>query len=130
MPCDPEYGGGQYVPVDEFKIYCGNELNLPVGYDKMGSPSECLRKGIGIGKQQVAENGCPSRRFYLFWLIFIVLVIPPTVVLILKPPKFFKVERYKDGVIVENIDFSKLVIYLLAIYLIIFMLIKIVWTRI
>lgn len=31
------------------KVYCGNKHNLPNTYDRFGSLSECLRKGVGTG---------------------------------------------------------------------------------
>ncbi len=31
------------------KVYCGKASSLPSGYDRKGSPYECMRKGIGVG---------------------------------------------------------------------------------
>jgi hypothetical protein len=31
------------------EIYCGEDANLPVDYDRMGTRGVCLKKGIGIG---------------------------------------------------------------------------------
>ena len=53
LPFDPDYLDA-YEPIDNTVIYCGNGDNLPQNYDKIGSISECLRKGIGIGKRQRA----------------------------------------------------------------------------
>jgi hypothetical protein len=50
---DPDYLG-DYEPIDNTTIYCGNDNDLPQNYDKFGNISECLRKGIGIGKRQRA----------------------------------------------------------------------------
>jgi len=50
MPVDNNYGGA-YEPIDQRKIYCGANVNLPDGYDRMGNISQCLQKGIGIGKK-------------------------------------------------------------------------------
>lgn len=45
--------------VPKRKLYCGNGDELPDGYDDFGVPSECLRKGVGVGmyldKRKVAE---------------------------------------------------------------------------
>jgi len=30
--------------------YCGPNASIPPGYDRRGSPYECLRSGIGVGK--------------------------------------------------------------------------------
>ena len=38
------------------KIYCGNELILPDGYDEFGTPYECLRKGVGVGLFVIPED--------------------------------------------------------------------------
>jgi len=50
LPDDPEYKY-PYQPVDERKLYCGNAGILPFGYDLMGSPAMCLRRGVGVGKK-------------------------------------------------------------------------------
>lgn len=33
------------------KIYCGNSSQLPASYSRFGTNPECLRKGVGVGKQ-------------------------------------------------------------------------------
>ena len=55
LPYDSKYAG-DYLPIDNRKIYCGNENILPTGYDIMGNLPQCLQKGIGIGKMQKAQN--------------------------------------------------------------------------
>jgi len=40
---------GPYEPIDERKIYCGNQDVLPDGYDYMGNLPLCLQKGVGVG---------------------------------------------------------------------------------
>lgn len=47
---------GDYVPIDDTRIYCGNNDILPNGYDKFGNLTECLRKGVGIGISQKAKT--------------------------------------------------------------------------
>jgi len=32
--------------------YCGPQRTRPTGYDRVGSPHECLRSGIGVGTHQ------------------------------------------------------------------------------
>jgi hypothetical protein len=55
LPLDPDYGG-DYEPIDDRRMYCGNSNRLPNGYDIMGSPSKCLQKGVGIGKLKRFEE--------------------------------------------------------------------------
>ena len=56
LPVDPNYNG-PYNPIDPTRVYCGNQNVLPAGYDRIGNLSECLRKGIGVGKRQRALGG-------------------------------------------------------------------------
>ena len=56
MPYDPRYSN-EYNPIDKRKFYCGKSKVLPKkGYFANGSPSICLRKGVGIGKAQRASQ--------------------------------------------------------------------------
>ena len=50
METDPSYRG-EYEPIDETRIYCGNAEQLPEGYDRYGSLTACLQKGVAIGKR-------------------------------------------------------------------------------
>ena len=50
MDTDPSYRG-EYEPIDETRIYCGNAEQLPEGYDRYGSLTACLQKGVAIGKR-------------------------------------------------------------------------------
>jgi len=59
LPFDPTYAQ-PYDPIDRTRIYCGNANRHPDGYDRMGSPSLCQRKGVGIGKSITAKK--PRRR--------------------------------------------------------------------
>lgn len=43
-----------YLPITKSKIYCGNK-DLPTNYSKFGTPSECLQKGVGVGKKIALE---------------------------------------------------------------------------
>lgn len=43
----------EYEPIDSRKYYCGKKDNLPDdSYDSHGSPSKCLRIGVGIGTKK------------------------------------------------------------------------------
>jgi hypothetical protein len=61
LPCERSYGG-VYDPIDDRKMYCGDKIDMPPGYDILGSPSLCLKVGIGLGKAQRAQNGCRKPR--------------------------------------------------------------------
>jgi len=75
LPYDKKFAGA-YAPIDQRKIYCGNEPMLPDGYDSMGSLSQCLQKGVGIGKRQVAQRGRPRYRSIILPIsIFLLLSI-------------------------------------------------------
>ena len=52
---DSDYAG-KYEPIVTQKIYCGNKNNLPEEYDRFGSITECLQKGIGLGKSIKAKR--------------------------------------------------------------------------
>jgi len=59
-PADSAYLNN-YQPIDNRKIYCGNNQELPVNYDYMGNLPMCLQKGIGIGKRLKAQRGDTSQ---------------------------------------------------------------------
>jgi hypothetical protein len=61
MPYDPKYLG-EYIPIDKTKIYCGNKTRLPDEYDRFGSLTNCLQKGIGIGKLEKVKKGSPKSK--------------------------------------------------------------------
>ena len=55
IPYDPEYLN-KYIPVDGRKIYCGDSVILPDGYDLLGNNSMCYFKGVGVGKTLKAKE--------------------------------------------------------------------------
>ena len=55
MPLDNEFKR-EYDPIDETKIYCGDQKTLPQGYDRLGKLGECFAKGIGVGKSLKARR--------------------------------------------------------------------------
>ena len=63
LPYDPEYAR-RFVPIDERKIYCGDQKELPAGYDIVGSNGMCYSKGIGVGRAKRATQvrGGPGPR--------------------------------------------------------------------
>ena len=42
------------IPRPKYKVYCGNNDILPIGYNRFGKRFECLKKGFGVGS--VVEN--------------------------------------------------------------------------
>jgi hypothetical protein len=74
-PYDVKYTG-DYFPIDQRKIYCGNQNELPNGYDIMGNLPQCLQKGIGIGKT-ISSNSPKgmSHKIIIFGSIIIVCMI-------------------------------------------------------
>ena len=66
LPVDLKYLG-PYEPIDDRRIYCGNNDVLPDGYDRFVNLPQCLQKGIGIGKMQKAQNYVPNKyKFMIF----------------------------------------------------------------
>jgi len=94
LPYDAKYAG-EYEPIDNRKIYCGNVDNLPGGYDRFGNLSQCLQKGVAIGKRQRALDGYGNTNnniirnlFYgkiKYFLIFILLIVLFLLFYYLKP---------------------------------------------
>ena len=54
MDYDPKYNS-PYEAIDTTRIYCGLQ-KLPNDYDRYGSVTECLQKGIGVGKRIKAKK--------------------------------------------------------------------------
>lgn len=82
LPYDEKYQG-EYLPIDNRRIYCGNQENLPNGYDRFGNTAQCLQKGVALGKRQKALRGPPltvttqvfKKKFKYFIFILICLII-------------------------------------------------------
>ena len=55
QPYDEEYAG-DFEPITNRKLFCGNSNMLPEDYDDFGSNSECLRIGVGVGKRKKASQ--------------------------------------------------------------------------
>lgn len=52
----PPYDDGPYDPIYQEKIYCGKSDQLPQGYDRFGSLSQCFQKGVGVGKSRQQQQ--------------------------------------------------------------------------
>jgi len=131
MPYDPKFSG-PYTPIDKRKIYCGNNSEKPDGYDSIGSLSQCLQKGIGIGKRKRGILGyspsgyspsgyspsgySPSNNyFFKIVLIFIVIEVVIFCYLYFSKPKIVTTKDHKN---IERINWSKFIlIYLTSVFL-------------
>ena len=60
MEYDPKYNQ-PYEAIDTTRIYCGLQ-KLPNDYDRYGSVTECLQKGIGVGKRIKASKSKKRKR--------------------------------------------------------------------
>jgi hypothetical protein len=94
MPVDPSYND-PYQPIDPRQFYCGDNPVLPAGYDANGTIQQCLSKGIGIGRRQLAQqaiaNGTNWKKFIPF-ISFLVLQAIFIVTVIYTKPSFFTKE--------------------------------------
>jgi hypothetical protein len=131
MSYDPKFAG-PYTPIDKRKIYCGNNSEKPDEYDSIGSLSQCLQKGIGIGKRKRADKGIqgilgyspnyspsdysPSNNyFFKILLIFIVIELVIFSYLYFSRPKIVTTKDHKK---IERINWSKFIlIYLTSVFL-------------
>jgi hypothetical protein len=127
LPYDAKYAG-EYEPIDNRKIYCGNSDNLPDGYDSFGNLPQCLQKGVAIGKRQKALDGGGNvntnmnnnivlrNLFYgkvKYFLIFILLIVIFLLFYYLKPSIILEKNNNNNQKI---IDWKKFIlIYLLVV---------------
>ena len=102
LPYDPNYAL-DYEPIDDTRIYCGDNENLPINYDRFGNLPHCLQKGVALGKRQKALNfnqdndsGASSRQLSLFdfvkskmfFIIYILILIIYTIIISITKPSF------------------------------------------
>ena len=45
-----------YAPIVEDNFYCGDQNELPEGYDRFGTRPQCLSRGFGIGSSKKAKS--------------------------------------------------------------------------
>ena len=120
MPYDPKFAG-PYTPIDKRRIYCGNNSEKPEGYDSMGSLSQCLQKGLGIGKRKRGILGysplgySPSDYFFKMVVLFIVIEVVIFCYLYFSKPKIVTTKDHKN---IQRINWSKFtLIYLISVCL-------------
>jgi hypothetical protein len=128
LPYDDVYSQ-PYNPIDNRRIYCGNNVNLPPNYFAIGSPSKCLQVGVGIGKVQRANMGPPAFmyfiRYVLPYLLFVVLSGVIFIILYFTKLKF--VSKYDEKSKKEVINWSTFVPYYMLFCVIILIMIIIIW---
>jgi hypothetical protein len=124
LPYDNNYLN-DYEPLYPLKLWCGKSDQLPENYDKIGTPPECLRYGIGIGKRKKAldggdfnidDNNNKKSRFLFFILIEIVLFIT---IYYTKPTFLLKKD---DNDKIKSFDYTKFVFFYILLSIIIFKL--------
>ena len=73
LPYDVNYEG-PYAPIDLTRVFCGNGAVVPAGYTRLGSSTECIQKGIAIGKRMRIGEGRPFFSKRRIWLIVFVIL--------------------------------------------------------
>lgn len=129
LPYDASYAG-VYAPVDPRRFYCGNALDLPVGYFGTGSPSKCLSIGVGVGKAQRVVMGVPYGlnfvRYYLPYILFLFIIIGIFTILYFVKPKFVTKKDINNK---DIIDWAKFVPYFVIACLVLVIIIWWFWKR-
>jgi len=130
LPYDQSYEGA-YMPIDQRRIYCGNQAAAPAGYDRVGSLSHCLQKGVGVGKRQRVENGPPPLmvfvRYILPFLLFTLISVGVFLLLYFQKPEIITKERPDSS---REIDWGKFMMFFLPVTLAIALSIFIIWKMI
>lgn len=65
------------------RVYCGTKQQAPDGYDRIGTPFQCLRKGYGVclysGKkgtgQRRPQNIGGTNSFFLFLFVILLFLV-------------------------------------------------------
>jgi hypothetical protein len=121
LPYDEKYRG-DYQAIDNTRIYCGNQEILPNGYDRFGNISQCLQKGVALGKRQKALRDPPNPTTQVLkknfkYIIFILLCT--SVFLLMYFLKPFFIIRYDEN---NNkiIIWEKFILYYLIFCFVIF----------
>jgi len=123
LPYDRKYQG-EYQAIDNTRIYCGDKENLPNGYNRFGNISQCLQKGVAIGKRQKALRGEPHINFYktkkFKYLLFTIISIIIFLILYYTKPDFIcEIDENNN----KNIIWKNFILYYLIFCIIIFLII-------
>ena len=140
MPLDISYAG-EYVPIDDTKIYCGNQDILPEGYNRLGNNPQCLQKGVAIGKRTKALRGGTTISFLkdnIFILFYIVVEILFFIIMYYIKPSFLTKVIYDQSNNTPTptivIDWTKFIFFFISISLVLYLIFivyrKNIWIRI
>lgn len=139
LPVDNTYSG-DYVPIDDRKIYCGNRENIPENYDYAGNLPQCLQIGVGIGKRINAERYMHRPRFWrtrkgkfiLFLILFLIIGSGIFSLLYFLKPSFIlnkNQDEDKNKETIEKIDWKNFsILYGILMFIVILVLYNIIWT--
>lgn len=117
MPLDPDYQG-DYEPLFQDNFYCGDEKKLPAGYDRFGTLSDCLTKGIGVGKRIIATQNQQGQMAFgnkkpfviNYNLLFLIILV---IILIIA---LYKIKNRKIKIILSIIILIALLVNLVVLY--------------
>jgi hypothetical protein len=150
LPYDRNYSNN-YIPIDDRKFYCGNQVRIPNRYFAVGSPSKCIGIGIGVGKS-IANNdidsdnnsdnnsdsdsdsdgfsfGEKSKTTNLsFLFLFFLLYISTFFLLYFIKPNFIT-EKDPDNIKSKIVDFKKLFVVTLVFTVIIGFFTSTIWVK-
>lgn len=113
LPYDSNYAS-PYEPIDNTRIYCGNNENLPRNYDRFGNLPQCLQTGVAIGKMQKALNYNFIQNYVktkMFFIIYIILLIIYSLVITITKPSFL-LKNTNTNTDEKNFDILKLSIFM------------------
>ena len=114
LPLDKNYLG-EYESIDDRRMYCGNQNKLPKEYDYMGNLSQCLQKGIGIGKTKKSLQYNPNKYNLIFYIIlYIILCVIIFFILFYTKPSFITIKKDNKKII----DIKKLLLYYIPIIIV------------
>lgn len=63
--------------------YCGTRVPIPAGYDRNGTPYECLRKGVGVGKFLKCQKTPRLMYTMVITIVFVILDVCLTILVFL-----------------------------------------------
>jgi hypothetical protein len=120
LPYDPKFAE-DYLPIEDKKLYCGQNEILPNGYNDFGNLSQCLQKGVGIGKRQKALNGPENfspnitniMKYKKYLLLFILAIFLFFVLFLVKPNIIIDKDEKTNQIV---INWNKFIMIYILIY--------------